>query len=53
MGRESIVHSACSMLLRMLSEQRWNLQYVFTTIGGGTGGAAWAWRPHFKISNFA
>jgi len=29
LGRESRVHTACSMLLRMpLVEQRWNLQYV-------------------------
>jgi len=26
------VHSACSMLLRMLLEQRWKLQYVVTTL---------------------
>jgi len=30
MGLESSVHSACSMLLHMYLEQRWNLHYVVT-----------------------
>jgi len=31
-GNLVTVHSACSMLLRMLLEQRWNVQYVVTTV---------------------
>jgi len=31
-GNLASIHSACSMLLRMLLEQRWNLQYVVMTV---------------------
>jgi len=31
-GNLAGVHSACGMLLRILLKQRWNLQYVVTTV---------------------
>ena len=31
-GNLASVHSACSMLLRMLLEQRWNLRHAVTTL---------------------